>query len=523
MAEQLPVELRFDIEDFGTPWEFEKSVIEVSARGPGIVDRVEHSRFKSELDSRGITGRDWVLLGSVAKNGEWWDEFALYLDVDPSWVKAQVPENIKKQAWEKIARPHRLLANSDEKIRAVSMYRYRGGAREKRLYGGSGTITEFWIYFGDDPEPMKIQGHGPSPGQRKTDAIERAKAIRAKRSPMNANAERRLTKKQFDELEEVWDRTHSKQSIYEKLRSYGVDEKSARTHADIIAAFMTMPNANSKHRKGYSVWIWEPSLQDWALEGKGYSRQVASEHERRYRHRHPGSHVSVRDDSEGKPPMKKAQLANPPDAYKTWRMSVRRQLERTGYPEASRNIGKYDRDLRGVYLSGASTAEGAHVVSRAWAGGYAALANPSGTTIAWIAGGVVVGGLVLYLLTRKKETTEEPADQQPAKAPEVSIPVELTTCDITAADVPGIQVWAAKQGFPVVLYTPATVPLAQLPSAALKNTIAVTSDGKFWKYKETTGSPYEAPELRASYCGERAKAIPVVYQLKGPAAAILPY
>ncbi len=72
-----------------------------------------------------------------------------------------------------------------EKIKAVSMYRYRGGAAEKRLYGGQGTVTEFYIYFGDEKEPVKMMGHGPTPGQRKTDAIERAKALRNKTMPQS--------------------------------------------------------------------------------------------------------------------------------------------------------------------------------------------------------------------------------------------------------------------------------------------------------------------------------------------------
>lgn len=66
-----------------------------------------------------------------------------------------------------------------EKIKAVSMYRYRGGAREKRLYGGQGTITEFWVYFDDEKEPLRVMGHGPTPGDRKTYAIEKAKQIRS--------------------------------------------------------------------------------------------------------------------------------------------------------------------------------------------------------------------------------------------------------------------------------------------------------------------------------------------------------
>lgn len=66
-----------------------------------------------------------------------------------------------------------------EKIRAVSMYRHRGGAAEKRLYGGQGTVTEFWVYFGDEKEPWRVMGHGPTPGDRKTYAIEKAKRLRA--------------------------------------------------------------------------------------------------------------------------------------------------------------------------------------------------------------------------------------------------------------------------------------------------------------------------------------------------------
>lgn len=63
------------------------------------------------------------------------------------------------------------------KIIAVSKDRYRASASEKRLYGGS-TITEFYVFKEEDEkDPSKwkvITGYGPTPGERKTDAIKRS-------------------------------------------------------------------------------------------------------------------------------------------------------------------------------------------------------------------------------------------------------------------------------------------------------------------------------------------------------------
>jgi hypothetical protein len=62
-------------------------------------------------------------------------------------------------------------------VKAVSFERYNGGARIKRLYGGS-TVTRFYVYRAEDEgDPckwLKVEGYGPTPGERKTDAIKRS-------------------------------------------------------------------------------------------------------------------------------------------------------------------------------------------------------------------------------------------------------------------------------------------------------------------------------------------------------------
>lgn len=63
------------------------------------------------------------------------------------------------------------------KIVASSQERYNGGVKIKRLYGSS-TMTKFFIYFADErSDPSRwlvVEGYGPTPGDRKTDAIRRS-------------------------------------------------------------------------------------------------------------------------------------------------------------------------------------------------------------------------------------------------------------------------------------------------------------------------------------------------------------
>ena len=60
------------------------------------------------------------------------------------------------------------------KLIARSCERYNGGVKIKRLYGSS-TITRFIVYRPEDKDNpaawQKIEGFGPTPGDRKTDAM----------------------------------------------------------------------------------------------------------------------------------------------------------------------------------------------------------------------------------------------------------------------------------------------------------------------------------------------------------------
>lgn len=60
----------------------------------------------------------------------------------------------------------------------TSEYRYRASASERRLHGGS-TVTQFLIEdpnFEGSARWHKVMGYGPSPGERRTDALRRYSA-----------------------------------------------------------------------------------------------------------------------------------------------------------------------------------------------------------------------------------------------------------------------------------------------------------------------------------------------------------
>lgn len=64
------------------------------------------------------------------------------------------------------------MKTTGPKIFAQSIERYRAHASEKRMYGG-GTVTKFIVgYEGSDASTWQtIIGYGPTPGNRKTFAI----------------------------------------------------------------------------------------------------------------------------------------------------------------------------------------------------------------------------------------------------------------------------------------------------------------------------------------------------------------
>ena len=63
------------------------------------------------------------------------------------------------------------------KIIASSFQRYNGGVRIKRLHGSS-TVTRFYVFREEDRNDaskwLVVEGFGPTPGDRKTDAIRRS-------------------------------------------------------------------------------------------------------------------------------------------------------------------------------------------------------------------------------------------------------------------------------------------------------------------------------------------------------------
>lgn len=61
-----------------------------------------------------------------------------------------------------------------QKVFAQSEHRYRASASERRMYGGN-TVTQFLVGFeGSAASTWKsIMGYGPTPGERKADAIKK--------------------------------------------------------------------------------------------------------------------------------------------------------------------------------------------------------------------------------------------------------------------------------------------------------------------------------------------------------------
>jgi len=78
------------------------------------------------------------------------------------------------------------------KIVAISMNRYRASAAEKRLHGGN-AITEFSVHFEGAPVEQwkRVKGYGPTPGQRKTDAIRRSGLLEQEAPPAPAVSDKK--------------------------------------------------------------------------------------------------------------------------------------------------------------------------------------------------------------------------------------------------------------------------------------------------------------------------------------------
>lgn len=245
-------------------------------------------------------------------------------------------------------------------------------------------------------------------------------------------------------------------------------------------------------------------------------------------------------------PLASKLLANGPDAYKTWVMGVRRHLQRTGYPS---DIARtHDRDLRGIYLSGASTSEGAKYLARAHQGGYLANPSPGGWLLAL--GAVAVGGVVLYLVLKPKtaaaadssaaeRSSSAPASapaQNPAASPNTPLapqrfPGGGVACSVDAAT---LGTWGTTNKlFTVYLQATTTAPPLNTPAGGIpvglrdlvvktqtvseSVLVVVTNDGAFWRYQD--GQPVQASDLQSNYCAYKKNLQRTVHG--HPAAAFL--
>lgn len=224
-----------------------------------------------------------------------------------------------------------------------------------------------------------------------------------------------------------------------------------------------------------------------------------------------------------------------PDAYKTWLMGVRRQLQRTGFGDATPVLRSRERELRGLYVSGASTSEGARFVGETFQrGDYAA--NPTTETTALLIGLgalVVVGGIIWYVNKSKEGTGTKAIETEPLPSP--------ATCSF---DEIRVHTFAMSKGLfgvyaPAKLsdWKPAFPPpwvdlYKKIPPLADKSTPApllVLSDGSFWTYDfdKDPPTPTKRDGLRDEYCklfGSPAsiQPPPAAVQQQSPASVFLP-
>lgn len=227
--------------------------------------------------------------------------------------------------------------------------------------------------------------------------------------------------------------------------------------------------------------------------------------------------------------------SNPADAYKTWLMGVRRQLQRTGFGDATPVLRSRERELRGLYVSGASTSEGARFVGETFQrGDYAA--NPTTETTALLIGLgalVVVGGIIWYVNKSKEGTGTKAIETEPLPSP--------ATCSF---DEIRVHTFAMSKGLfgvyaPAKLsdWKPAFPPpwvdlYKKIPALADKSTPApllVLSDGSFWTYDfdKDPPTPTKRDDLRDEYCklfGSPAsiQPPPAAVQQQSPASVFLP-
>ncbi len=207
---------------------------------------------------------------------------------------------------------------------------------------------------------------------------------------------------------------------------------------------------------------------------------------------------------------------NPADAYKTWLMGVRRQLQRTGFGDASPVFRTRERELRGIYLSGGGTAEGARFVGEAYQrGDYAANPMAESTALLIGLGALVVVGVGIWYVNKAKEgagTALPPAANCSFEENKVRAFAKtrglygslLTTWNVKDANG---QLEAPAWSAYTALVPADQAPTPSTPFGAWTPPLVVLNDSSFWTYDTSVSpaKPVRRDDLRNEYCNSLVK------------------
>jgi len=132
------------------------------------------------------------------------------------------------------------------KIVATSYERYNGGVRIKRLYGSS-TVTLFFVHYARDAKNAsawkKVEGYGPTPGDRKTDAIRRSGLLTPESAPGAASGT--FTRTHFHghkSLSEILDERRAKAEQGDWIPASGGTEKPFHTRSGKRLQYLYQPS-----------------------------------------------------------------------------------------------------------------------------------------------------------------------------------------------------------------------------------------------------------------------------------------
>jgi hypothetical protein len=156
-------------------WALVVGALGVAAFGWHLMNSDGKKRVKR--NGRGLR-KGQVVEGHVGSGSHYSDHFrGVVVSVHGDKVQVDTGSGIETTSASKLRRVKRGGYKRNGKIIASSFQRYNGGVRIKRLYGSS-TVTRFYVFREEDRNDaskwLEVEGFGPTPGDRKTDAIRRS-------------------------------------------------------------------------------------------------------------------------------------------------------------------------------------------------------------------------------------------------------------------------------------------------------------------------------------------------------------